>query len=381
MIPVAINFQFQKSTHQMFFLLLLPLCIASHIVLPLDYQFGTFELSIGFGLTNEPEPMVLNMEADYLWKNPINLTNDNELQLQNSSSTKLLINEYTIAQEIIGTIHIDKDKLVSINNFHFYTIYNVTNEGYNGIPLAYKFTNEKYSLIHALYNDNIIQYKSFAFAFDVNYKNEGKFYIGKVFDTQDNFTYSITFDVDDSFANWGTQLRSVIYGNDSYTYNNHSLFQIKFRYTLIPSAFFNHLRDGLFAKYIDNKQCEVSAYMLGKGILCDCNIKKEFPMFKFVFINNYVISFTFDEMFEPYQSKCSLLVRTRKFYLERFVFGLMFLRKFKSVFDYEKKAITLYSVNPFMKYSQNNIIMFIMWGVICLLVTQCGLIAYVKHKS
>ena len=150
---------------------------------------------------------------------------------------------------------------------------------------------------------------------------------------------------------------------------------------MIPSAFFNHLRDGLFAKYIDNKQCEVSAYMLGKGILCDCNIKKEFPMFKFVFSNNYVISFTFDEMFEPYQSKCTFLVRTRKFYLERFVFGLMFLRKFKSVFDYEKKAITLYSENPFMKYSQNNIIMFIMWGVICLLVTQCGLIAYAKHKS
>ena len=121
--------------------------------------------------------------------------------------------------------------------------------------------------------------------------------------------------------------------------------------------------------------------MLGKGILCDCNIKKEFPMFKFVFSNNYVISFTFDEMFEPYQSKCTFLVRTRKFYLERFVFGLMFLRKFKSVFDYEKKAITLYSENPFMKYSQNNIIMFIMWGVICLLVTQCGLIAYAKHKS
>ena len=156
MIPVAINFQFQKSTHQMFFLLLIPLCITSHIVLPLDYQFGTFELSIGFGSTDEPEPMVLNMEADYLWKNPINLTSDNELQLQNSSSTKLLINEYTITHEIIGTIHIDKDKLVSINNFHFYTIYNVTNEGYNGIPLAYKFTNEKYSLIHTLYNDNII---------------------------------------------------------------------------------------------------------------------------------------------------------------------------------------------------------------------------------
>ena len=89
------------------------------------------------------------------------------------------------------TFLLDDNEIV---DYPLYYINDRTIFTYDSFPLAYKFSNENRSLIHYLYNNNIIEHRSFLFYFDFP-KQDAVLYIGGVPDEIKKNKYSISIDV------------------------------------------------------------------------------------------------------------------------------------------------------------------------------------------
>jgi hypothetical protein len=241
-----------------------------------------------------------------------------------------------------------------------------------GIGLAYKFADEKYSLIHQLKEKNIINHLSYGFIPSLlintyekneneninetllNNKNkDGIVFFGGIPKNYIFNKYRYNCKLTEKYNFWSCELSHVFIGdinknnnseNIYFENNNYAYFNAAEMRILAPRDFIIFLKINYFQNELLDGDCKY--YMYGTYIFeCKCELRDKFPNISFIF-NNYKYTFTSSELFKDYGGGlCHFLIQDNSLRHNNFLFGAPFMSKVISNFDYETKYITFYSPN------------------------------------
>ena len=357
------------------------------IYFPIQLSYRAFYANIYIG---EPEVKVLlplDQEMQILW------ADSGGYRVENSSTSKVIndteisfrYNRFygkTISDKIclrnnidINTNEIVNDtKNIILDDFWFIKVGYI--RGYDnrvgGIGLAYKFADERYSLIHQLKEKNIISHLSYGFIPSLlintyeqsenekinetsfNNKNkDGIVFFGGIPKNYIFNKYRYNCKLTEKYNFWSCELSHVFIGeinknnnseNIYFENNNYAYFNAAEMRILAPREFIIFLRINYFQNELLDGTCKY--YMYGTYIFeCKCELRDKFPNISFIF-NNYKYTFTSSELFKDYGGGlCHFLIQDNSLRKDNFLFGAPFMSKFISNFDYETKYITFYSPN------------------------------------
>ena len=359
------------------------------IYFPIQLHFNAFYSNIYLG---EPEIKVLlplDQEMQILWGDSGGYHPENSKTAKKINDTKISFRVYnfygkTISDKIClkNNIDINKNEIVNdtknfyLDDFWFITVGYI--RGYDnrvgGIGLAYKFYDEKYSLIHQLKLKNLISHLNYGFipnslinsyennenmdlnnVNNLNTKNkDGLVFFGGVPKNYIFNKYRYNCKLNDKYNYWSCECPYVFFGeinkyNNSknlyFKNENYAYFNAAERRILAPHDFITFLKFNYFQEALLNETCKY--YMYGHNYLfeCNCDIRDQFPNISFIF-NNYKYSFTSSELFSEYGGGlCQFIIQENHLRKNNFALGTPFLQKFISNFDYETKYISFYSEN------------------------------------
>ena len=227
-----------------------------------------------------------------------------------------------------------------------------------GIGLTFHFDNEKYSLIHQLYNSGFINSKKFYFV-PPKKDIKGELYIGGIpKEKLENKYKSRCFLIKNS-KKWSCDLNKVhIIINetiDIYNPINETVtFTSNFNNIIAPQNFITFLKKKYINKLTDSGKCKNRRINAKKGnnfkIACKCEILfNELHYITFI-LNNYEYKISIDELFQYDHGLCELLINGEINRTDEWIIGSLFYNKHIMEFNYESKSISFYS-NEIIKYN------------------------------
>ena len=358
------------------------------IYFPIELNFNAFYAHIYIG---EPEKKILlplDQEFQILWADSGGYHPEKSLTSKTINETKIHFRYHdfygrTISDKIClkNNIDINSNEIInttiniSLDNFWFITVGNI--KGFDsrvgGIGLAYKFEDEKYSLIHQLKKKNLISHLNYGFIpsslintyyndenmnineTDLDNKNKnGIIFFGGVPKNYINNKYRYNCKLTEKYNFWSCELPYVFIGeinkynnskNIYFTNKNYAYFNAAERRILAPKDFISFLKINYFQEELLNRTCTYSMYGHNHIFECNCELKDKFPNISFIF-DNYKYTFTSSELFFNYGGGfCQFLIQENHLRFNNFLLGAPFLSKFISNFDYETKYISFYSEN------------------------------------
>ena len=272
-----------------------------------------------------------------------------------------------------------------------FTLYNVMENSIfsgleKGFPFALNMTHYSMNLVYQLklqgYTDKLIitfdPFNNISYFGDIPYK---------VIYQKHQYKWKIN----PAINSWGIQMSQIYITNnkDSVLYNlgleNFLYFQTIEERVYFPSQFINFLKNEVFADYIKSSQC---LYSNSTSLhYFTCYYTQTIKDYKINFIlGNMLITFKLEEIMGIISDDES---NFKSFTLREnphgyWAIGVMFLRKFVSVFDYENKEIILFSDQEFklvgINHKANSIrIKFLLFLIIVDLLGIC-LIWRIKFK-
>lgn len=218
------------------------------------------------------------------------------------------------------------------------------------IGFALTFNDHSMSVIHQLKQHGYIN--ELSFTFNNGYRYIRELYLGKppltLFNKPMNKSTCIV-NTTYPYVNWNCKIDYIYFTNHLYNkYNEHTLtyFNTVLYETKAPLSFVHFIKDVLLYEYVVNNRCKVeesrNAY-----IQCECDVLYELGEVSFV-MNGLVHKFKIDEIFDIYEvdligeDVCELVIITNR-NEDAWVFGIGFMNKYISVFNYERKEISFYS--------------------------------------
>ena len=262
----------------------------------------------------------------------------------------------------------------------------VTNKGIIGV--SFKFSDEKYSLIHQLKNQGFIDHLSFAFS-AIGFQNNGQMFFGSIPESYISNMNKNVIKVDQSRKGWGVPLDSIEFTIDDKTYQYENKYYAHFNAyedrIFVPDDFFMYLNDIAFKKYYNNGACHLTADTRRKYINCNITMIKDFPEIKFN-IGGIKIMLNYQKLFGLLSRKNSyFIIQVNSFdedNKDTFLFGSFLFDQFITEFDYEEKTVNLYSQIVLETYS-NNTMKKSLLIVIDIIMISCvaGLIYAVKKRK
>ena len=368
------------------------------IYFPIVSNFNAFYANIFIG---EPEKKVLlplDQEMQILWADSGGYHPENSVTSKTISETKISFRYHsfygkTISDKICLKNNIDINtneisnttKNISLDNFWFITVGNIRgfDSRVGGIGLAYKFEDEKYSLIHQLKNKSLISHLNYGFIpstlintynndeiMNINETNldnknkNGIIFFGGVPKNYINDKYRYNCKLTEKYNFWSCELSYVFIGeinkynnskNIYFTNKNYAYFNAADRRILAPKDFMSFLKINYFIEELLNRTCTYSMYGHNHIFECNCNIIDKFPNITFIF-DNYKYIFTSSELFLNYGGGfCQFLIQENHLRSNNFLLGSPFLSKFISNFDYETKYISFYSENQLEGINLNEL--------------------------
>lgn len=212
---------------------------------------------------------------------------------------------------------------------------------YNTLSLSFTFDDLKLSLVHQLFFNRIISYKSFTFI--TSHYQSDSIYFGKF---PNEYLIRSLYKGHCSVVAfrpfWGCKLNKVIVGNEFFTYktNNYASFQTKSKAIKAPSSFFDYLITDPLEGYVKESLCTVENKT---KLYCMKNyISFSFPGLNFVF-EEMEVKLTAEESFDCYLYSDMCLMIVERGEEDEWEFGVGFLKYFNVSFDYEKENILLFS--------------------------------------
>lgn len=290
----------------------------------------------------------------------------------------------------------DEEKNILLPKFPFYVIPNT--RGYNsrvgGIGLAYKFTDNKYSLIHQMKDNNLISNSSFGIIPPKPEEEVGTIFFGGIPPEFINGKIHTSCSVVGNYANWACDLSYVFFGEISYVYDNiyynnrdYAYFQLAEKRILAPDKFMEHLKNKIFKQYLDDQSCSYSLYGMNRRFECTCSVGSSLPDFNFIF-DSHSYKLSGRELMEvDHGDYCVFMIYSNHIRNNNWIFGTIFLSKYYSVFNYEDKQVSFYSNNESVYVDLDSIfpwkkILRIVGYIIIALVTICIMFyVYIKIKS
>ena len=227
-----------------------------------------------------------------------------------------------------------------------------------GIGLTFHFDNEKFSLIHQLYNSGFINSKKFYFVppkMDI----KGELFIGGIpKEKLENKYKSRCFLIKNS-KKWTCDLNKIhIIINetiDIYNPINETItFTSNFNNIIAPQNFITFLKKKYINKLLDNGKCFNRRINAKKGnnfkIACKCEILLDEIFYISFFLNNYEYKLSIDELIQYDHGLCELLINGEINRTNQWIIGSLFYNKHIIEFNYESKSITFYT-NYKIKYN------------------------------
>ena len=358
------------------------------IYIPIILNFNAYFSNIYIGDPPQKLLLPLDQELQITWADTIHYKKEDSLSSKDINKTKLSFRKVNLfgntISDKISFINNDIDinynnnstNNITIDDFWFVVIGN--SRGYDsrvgGIGLSYIFSYEEYSLIHHFKKNNIINYLSYGFIppsliinnnlNESNINKEGFIFFGGLPKKYILNKYRYNCKVTEKYNFWSCNLPYIFFGEITYysnpnntlffENNNYAYFNGAERRILAPEDFMSFLKHNYFKDEIINGTCKYYLYGMNYVFDCFCNIINIFPNITFIF-DNYQYKFTSEELFDYYGGgKCLFLIQGNHLRKNNFVFGVPFLNKFISNFDYETKYITFYSENKINEIDLNK---------------------------
>ena len=252
-----------------------------------------------------------------------------------------------------------------------------------GIGLGYKFDDDRYSLVHLLYNNKLIEHKMYALFFNDDQK-EGTISFGGIPNNEHlQYTFHGYCNAVDEYTSWGCNMTSIAFDNKSQRFSY---------YAALSNGLYGIYSKKLFDFFVNNiMQNEIKADICSihedeteyrKYVKCNKEIEKINKNVTFTF-GNMILKLKLIDLFEKNQNLYDSLVSNNNFHFYNkydVLFGIKFFTFFKYlVFNYDDKRIEFYS-NDFsitMIVSEYFVItttLYIIINVLCLIMISTLLI-------
>ena len=287
------------------------------------------------------------------------------------------------------------DNKTKLNNFPFYLVEitkfdSMYEYGILGLNLLYRFNFDRdFNFINNLKQNKIINDYTFYFNFDKKNLSKGELIIGENnINSQFENVYDNTLNINE-FNYWELNIKNI-YLNDILISNKKEIVDISIENPLIIGTMekFEYLKKNFF----DNEDCynnefyylnydyySVNDELLLNYFYCKENVNiSKFPNVTFN-INNINFTFTYKDLFYNFNNSNYFLIL---FGTKKWHFGRLFLKKYQTAFNQEKKII-IFGMNE-KKNNENinkNIIIFILFIIIILCIIVIIHLIYLIPKK
>lgn len=251
----------------------------------------------------------------------------------------------------------------------------------NCLSLTHKYLNESYSFIHSLRRNKVINNLSFSFV-PGKYSKDGlnKIIFGQISQEILNKKHALHLYVGKEDIDWTLQLDYFLLifsketGLSPMLYNNATMaasIQSNEKNIIAPPSFIFSLN-----KFLSHNYGKLKCLFVNQIVQCRCSTyRKLFDSINFV-IQGAIFKLSPESMFEkdeyPFNfvetDYCNLKITRNN--EEKWIIGTVFLKKYISVFDYDKNKISFYSNEEFQLFSnfkEKKITIFIFILNICLI--------------
>lgn len=243
-----------------------------------------------------------------------------------------------------------------IKDYCFYYFLAANNSIYDTFSLSYKYRDSKMSIVEHLYNNGEIPQKTFGF-----YQHDllGKvLYFGDLPNEVSNiFNYSVKCQVienNNSFG-WNLKLSKVKFQNYTFYSSAFSELNVNINEIYAPREFIDFLINHFFERKILKNYCSlIFSKNRERKIRCERHIELLFPNITFVFDDN---EFTIGSksLFKTMLDRIYFQI-IENTYNNQWIFGILFMDQFATLFNYDDKSITFYSEYSNIKSNKLNIV-------------------------
>lgn len=260
-----------------------------------------------------------------------------------------------------------------IENLPYYHRHHDQDFVYNYFPLTYYMEDEKFSIIHYLYNHNKIKNLGFGVFYNDYVLYLGEISKPRVIDYY-SFIYNYTIPINETQKTWGCTLNQIRIGNYSQIINDYVRFETSLNYLYVPEKFWHSLKKNVLEPIFGNEaQINDNEFRISK------QSTKEFPVVN-ITLGGIDFKFEPDDIFECVFGKCIFIMKLDKSFGNQWIFGDKFLKKYFTFFSYSKKSITFYSKEmltynkKFLLSNNYSIYLIIVTSIICF--SQIGILAF-----
>lgn len=305
---------------------------------------------------------------------------------------KTINNNELNATEYRKVIELNKedDALLNFNFFHINTL-DTKIEETGGFGFAFKFNNYKYSLVHQLKKENMIDHLSYAIL--PKKTNKGNFYFGGIPNELTKDVDVTKCKVNPDYITWGCNMTNVVFGDlkatdintlPNYVNIHYAYFQSGIKNTRVPGDFLDFLAKTVLFSLIESKKC-----LYETEIICAVNSIKSIPLFNYVFEGRLALVFDWNYLFECSNQYCTFTLEKNE-ESDEWVFGTGFFGKYGMLFDYEDESISFYTKKDYVMLNNNckdkknkdnsKKIKWLYRLILVLLITISGLLAWIKYS-
>ena len=286
----------------------------------------------------------LESEFSYIDDNTLPLTSLTSANKINEKLTFQIDNIESKGIEVKDNASLNKNTL-KINDFSF-IIYPSSISKLKSISFGYKY-RKNHNLIYLMKKSKLINKAQFTI--EINNNSKGKIYYGEIpNDILNPYKYTLNIPVKSNNKNWDFELGFLFIGEISYKYENtyyynqnKASFSGNSKGILAPEMAFDFIIDNVFNDSIKKNICR-KTISENNEIECMCDKLKEENLKHITFIiNDRSIIFNTKEYFDIIGNRCVFQIKYNNFKRDEWKFGISFLSKFLSTFDYEKGQIIL----------------------------------------
>ena len=345
-------------------------------------QYNSPKLDVYFGTPGQNQNIQLSLTYPRTWVSP------GTYEIANSSTGIRIKEDIMFPSEVrMSLFGFEARDVMKINSTEITMDFFVLKSGivfqFGIIGLARVFEDKKYSLIHQLKKNNLIDYNAFGFDFYNNTVYFGKFPYEKY--NRDKYQISscdVTIREDRPKENWACDLDRVFYiGNNTKKvfYNNHIYSHFSISSMIIaPDSFLSFLNETHFKTAISNKKCEFTSL---KEYECDEDIIDSFGDLYFVF-NGVGLKLNNKKLWKKKQNRFSFAIQGGYHVFtgmkDEWILGNTAWEVANTEFDYDEQKITFIIPNESILYLNEKFInriyiMIILLSGFEILINLCGL--------
>ena len=362
------------------------------IILKLVNKQFFIDIKIGSEKTQLSLPLKLHSYSSFISSsinsnlkvNTFNEKESNTYKLINNTIITPILDDYE--EGLLSEDNLYLNNNIELKNFNFILSIkqNLISSGYIGLKLEKEFSDhelfENTGFINQLKKLNLIKSYSFTFKFLSNEK--GEFIIGGDPHEYDKKNYNsdnlilINAGKVNNYMKWYFDIDNIKVNEENVEYTSHESAEIQSEFGLIIGS--DYFRLYVWENFFNKDGCNYGTQGIYDFYYCDkkVNLKNIFKKLE-IYSKDKKINFIFDynDLFYEYKGKIYfLIVFTRGNY---WTFGQIFLKKYQTIFNSDKKVLGWYSNNLNKKNNnkENNKLLKIF--CIIFLIIIIGLILYI----